>query len=160
MHGGFEVKTHSTVGYDFRIKELAINDKSVKLQIYDTAGQERYRSIASSYLKNAHAVFIVCDVNDKNTFEEIKKVWLGVVNDNLKQGGVVKVLVNKCDSEADAPNDVEKEFFRDKGLVWYRTSAKTGLNIQEVMKEVAIELMNKQKPPDLEETKAMKLQSA
>jgi small GTP-binding protein len=70
----------------------------VKLQIYDTAGQERYRSIASSYLKNAHAVILVYDVHNKNTFDEMKRVWLGIVNDQLKAGGIVIVFSNKSDT--------------------------------------------------------------
>ena len=67
--GTFDTKTNSTIGYDFRLKELTINSKTIKLQIYDTAGQERYRSIAASYLKNAHAVFLVFDIHNINTFE-------------------------------------------------------------------------------------------
>jgi Ras-related protein Rab-1A len=72
-----------TIGVDFRFKSLNINNKIVKMQIWDTAGQERFRTIVNTYYKSiiqiyldSHAVFLIFDLNSKDSFTDIKNYWI------------------------------------------------------------------------------------
>ena len=58
----------ATIGVDFRFKTLDVDDRQCKLQIWDTAGQERFRSITSAYYRGAHAIIIVYDLSNSESF--------------------------------------------------------------------------------------------
>ena len=89
----------TTIGVDFRFKTVKSNDKNIKLQIWDTAGQERFRTITNTYYKStptphsgAHAVFLVYDIINKESFESIQDFWLNEVESYADPGSVL-VLV-------------------------------------------------------------------
>lgn len=71
----------TTIGIDFKVKRVDVVDsntgasRQVMVQLWDTAGQERFRTLTSSYYRNAHAVVLVYDVNEPNTFYNIKQ-WI------------------------------------------------------------------------------------
>lgn len=76
----------TTIGVDFRFKTIKVDEKNVKLQIWDTAGQERFRTITNTYYKSiwyfyqdAHAVVMVYDITNMESFEDINKYWLNEV---------------------------------------------------------------------------------
>src|SRR5271165_522496 len=71
----FSEKFISTIGVDFKVKNLTVDKKQIKLQIWDTAGQERFRTIVSAYYKNIDCVFVIFDLTDVNSFDNIK-LWL------------------------------------------------------------------------------------
>ena len=66
----------STIGVDFKFKSLVVNGTKVKLQIWDTAGSEAFRSIVSAYYRGADAVVLVFDTTDHITFEDLKNFWI------------------------------------------------------------------------------------
>jgi Ras-related protein Rab-1A len=70
----------STIGVDFKFKTLDIKGKKVKMQIWDTAGSEAFRSIVSAYYRGANAVVLVYAIDDKFSFEELSKFWITEVN--------------------------------------------------------------------------------
>ncbi len=65
----------TTIGVDFRFKAFQIGDSTVKLQMWDTAGQEKFRTIASSYYKGANAIIIVFDLSDLRSFNDATNYW-------------------------------------------------------------------------------------
>lgn len=67
----------ATIGVDFRFKSLPLDGNKVKLQIWDTAGHERFRTITSSYYRGAHALMIVFDITDKQSFQDAVNYWYG-----------------------------------------------------------------------------------
>ncbi|CAM2699599.1 unnamed protein product [Rotaria socialis] len=101
----------ATVGIDFRNKNIVINNKQVKLQIYDTAGQERFRSIAHSYYRDAHALLLLYDISSIISFNHVRD-WLSEIKE-YAQTDVIIMLVAK---EYEVP--------------YVETSAKTGLNVE------------------------------
>ena len=65
----------ATIGVDFRFKSFMLNGESVKLQIWDTAGQEKFRTITSSYYRGAHALMIVFDITDMQSYQDATTYW-------------------------------------------------------------------------------------
>lgn len=85
-----------TIGAHFFSKEMEIEGEKVKVQIWDTAGQEQYHSITTSYFKNTAAALLVYEVNNRATFEDIK-VWLKELHERAHDGTAITLVGNKCD---------------------------------------------------------------
>ena len=66
----------STIGVDFKFKTLDVKGKKVKMQIWDTAGSEAFRSIVSAYYRGANAVVLVYAIDDKFSFQEMSEFWI------------------------------------------------------------------------------------
>ena len=89
----------STVGVDFRSKEINVYNTIVKLKIWDTAGQDKYRTITKQIFRGADGVILVFDVSNKESFEKIPN-WMKQVKSNLSLDEIgVIILGNKCDIE-------------------------------------------------------------
>lgn len=88
-----------TIGVDFKIRTLEAAGSKVKLQMWDTAGQEKFKSILTSYYKGTHGVLLVFDITDKQSFADVQ-LWMSEV-EKYGRENVVKILVgNKKDLEA------------------------------------------------------------
>jgi Ras-related protein Rab-1A len=107
----FSSKYTTTLGVDFSFKHLNINGKQIKLQIWDTAGQEQYRSLITTYYRHTNGVIIVFDLSDMNSFDNILKNWIGhVVAYVQDHSPKLLILGNKLDLQMksrDAPNATE-----------------------------------------------------
>ena len=75
----------NSIGVDFKLKNIQLDNKSIKLQIWDTAGQERFRTITTSYYKGAQAIVIVYDVTDKDSFDHVKTWMLDIEKEIEKE---------------------------------------------------------------------------
>lgn len=121
----------STIGVDWKIRTVELDGKQIKLQLWDSAGQERFRTIASSYYRGAHAVVVVFDLTDVKSFEAIES-WLEEIGEHAPT--VRKILIgNKSDlideraiEEADA-----RAFAKENGMQYMETSAKNADNVTE-----------------------------
>ena len=98
----------TTIGVDFRFKTVKSNNKNVKLQIWDTAGQERFRTITNTYYKSiyilhigAHAVILVYDITNLESFESIQNFWLDEVENYADPGTLLVLVGNKADMRQD-----------------------------------------------------------
>jgi len=123
----------ATVGIDFKIKTETINNKQYKLFLYDTTGQEKYKSIALNIIKNAQGIILMYDITDRKSFESIPD-WIKSVKDAKGSNFPMILLGNKLDKE-----DVRvikekegKELADEYNIKFFETSNKTGTNIQEV----------------------------
>ena len=129
----------ATIGVEFKDKILQINKKNVKLQVWDTSGQERYRSITKNFYRNADGVMFICDVTKESTFENIKN-WLIDSEQNSNNSNFKKILVgNKIDLQKERVIDKEKleNFANKKGMNFYEASAKEGTNVDQIFTELA-----------------------
>ena len=127
-----------TIGVDFKIKNLTVNNKSVKLNIWDTAGQERFKTITSAYYKGSHGVVIVYDITDKEGFNNILS-WLAEAKKHAGPN-VSRVLVgNKCDLQQERKVTWQegKDLADREGMAFFETSAKARINIHEVFEQLS-----------------------
>jgi small GTP-binding protein len=134
----------TTIGVDFKTKFIEIEGVKVKLQIWDTAGQEKFRTITKAYYRGAHGILLVYDVTSAESFNQTGQ-WMRSIQENMTDPVVVVFVGNKCDmdrvvSTADA-QDLAKEF----GVEYYETSAKTGMNVDDTFMGVAKAIMDSQK---------------
>ena len=86
------------MGIDFVSKNIVINEKSVRLQLWDTAGQERFRSLIPGYLRDSHAIFLVYDITNAYSFNNIN-TWLDYIKENRGEEVVIYIIANKIDDE-------------------------------------------------------------
>ena len=77
MYGSFDESCQSTIGIDFLTKTLHLEDRTVWLQLWDTAGHERFRTITSSYYRGAHALMVVFDLADRQSYQDAINYWYG-----------------------------------------------------------------------------------
>ena len=129
----------ATIGVEFRDKIIQIDNKKVKLQVWDTSGQERYRSITKNFYRNADGVMFVCDVTKEKTFDNIKN-WLIDSEQNANNSNFKKILVgNKIDLKEERVIDTEQlqNFANKKEMNFYETSAKDGTNVDKIFTELA-----------------------
>lgn len=119
-------------------------DVNVKFEIWDTAGQERYRALASMYYRNAQAALVVYDVTSSYSLGQAK-YWIKELQRQVNQTSIMIVLIgNKLDL-VDPNNNIEtdvaaQELVDQYNLYWFKTSAKTGQNIQNIFAQIAVRL--------------------
>lgn len=140
----------STIGVDFKIKTLVLNDpisgqkKTVKLQIWDTAGQERFRTIVSSYYRGAHACLLVYDISDKDSFDEMLE-WRAQMLSYAPTDIKMILVGNKNDI---SPKKVSTEtafaLANEWNIPFMETSALNGTNIHKVFNTLTMELVKQQ----------------
>ena len=121
----------TTIGVDFRFKTMVVKNKVVKIQIWDTAGEERYRSITTAYYRGAAAIIICCDCTNKESFNNIKN-WVEEIGKYTDKDAVDKmVFMNKCDltEERCIKKDEIDKFEKENGIKVLEVSAKTGEGI-------------------------------
>ena len=144
IHDKFNEEFQSTIGVEFGAKNLKIEDKIYRIQIWDTAGQENFRSITRAYYKNSVCAFVVYDITNKNSFQNIKS-W---IEDCKKQSPKTVLLIlvgNKVDLEDKRQVTYEEgSIFAEKnGMLFFETSAKNGKNIEEIFIKSSYEIAKK-----------------
>jgi small GTP-binding protein len=127
----FSTSHLATVGIDIKNKTFELDRDVVKLQIWDSAGQERFHSIASSFYKGAMGILLVYDCTNEDSFRNVGK-WLHSIQTHGSDN-VQKVLIgNKCDMPSRTVSTaVGERMAKEAGLKLFETSAKTNINIHE-----------------------------
>ena len=138
----FEIDSLSTLGVDVKYKYVTLNNKKIRMNIWDTAGQDRFKTIAKNYFKGANAVIFVFDVNHKNTIEKIK-FWINSVKDNSSNDIIEVIVGNKIDIEGkrEVTKEQMKSLGQDVNIETFETSAKTGEGINEVFNYLVTNLI-------------------
>jgi len=107
----------------------------VKLQIWDTAGQESFRSITRNFYQGSDGVFLVFDITNRATYDDIKNQWLREIRDHTSPSIVIYLIGNFSDMEEsrEVSHEEALEFARAQQFSHYiETSAKTGENVHEI----------------------------
>ena len=135
-----------TMGGAFFTKEIFIKelDKKIKFEVWDTAGQEKYRSITKMYYKDANAAILVYDITREESFLEIKKFWFNEVKDNSPESTVIAIPANKKDlyEYEEVSKDTGENFAFSQGAIFKETSAKEGNGVNELFKMIGIKLLS------------------
>uniref|UniRef100_A0A6I8Q255 RAB2A, member RAS oncogene family n=1 Tax=Xenopus tropicalis TaxID=8364 RepID=A0A6I8Q255_XENTR len=133
-----------TIGVEFGARMITIDGKQIKLQIWDTAGQESFRSITRSYYRGAAGALLVYDITRRDTFNHLT-TWLEDARQHSNSNMVIMLIANKSDLES--RREVKKEegeaFAREHGLIFMETSAKTASNVEEAFINTAKEIYEK-----------------
>ena len=140
----FTSNTKSTVGVELGIKFLKIKNTSTKIQIWDTAGQERYQAITSSYFRGSDGCFIVYDITNETSFNNIEKWFDKIHEENDKEIPVI-IVGNKCDleNERKIPTEKAKEKAQNLKCAFYETSALNAINIEQIFEELVNTIYDK-----------------
>ena len=144
VEGDFPGNIMSSIGVDFKTKQIDLDDRLIKLQIWDTAGHEKFRTITTSYYKSAHAIIILYDITQKASFDHIRN-WLTEIDKFGKQG-VLKVIVgNKLDMENNRKitKEVAENLALKYGIKLWEVSAKDNTNIEEMFLDTIKTLLEK-----------------
>jgi small GTP-binding protein len=129
--------TTPTVGSGCYVQSFKSSQGPVSLQIWDTAGEERYRSFTKLYSRGAEAAVIVFDVADELTFQAVTD-WIAVVRDSAADSLLIYIVGNKIDlDERVVTLDQGTEFAQKHGFKYYDVSAATGENIEFVFTDIA-----------------------
>jgi small GTP-binding protein len=142
----FSTKYRATIGVDFALKVMAWDAKtSVRLQLWDIAGQERFGHMTRVYYKEAVGALVVYDVTRPGTFEAVKK-WKTDLDENLSTAErplPVVLLANKCDlCEHGLDKDKMDTYIKDNGFIgWFETSAKEDINITKAVKALVSHIL-------------------
>ena len=125
-------------------KNIKVNDRTVRVQVWDTAGQEAFRSITRSYYKSSTCAFIVYDITNKKSFDNVAS-WLTECKEMCYKDILICLVGNKTDLES--KRVIKKEdglkFAEDKGLLFFETSAMNGNGIEELFNKATSEIVQK-----------------
>ena len=122
----------TTVGIDFQVKLLNINDKKIKIQIWDTAGEERYRVVAKNYFNTSDGFIIMYDITNRESFDDITN-WIEQIRDSTPNYKKSVLFGNKSDLNKlrNVQINEGKELAQKNDFKFFETSAKDGLNLNE-----------------------------
>ena len=139
VRGTFKDGFSSTIGAAFLSKTINVGDTQVKLQIWDTGGSERYRSLTSMYFQGAQAAIIVFDLSIPNTFQDVD-YWLKELKDKGPPSMIIGLAGNKSDLQNQrmiSSGEIDNLVAKQKIRVFKETSALNGQNINELFTEIA-----------------------
>ena len=130
----YQEKTELTLGAYFSNKIIIVDGYKINLEIWDTAGQEQYRSINNIFYKDAYICLMVYDITNKYTFNCIKDYWYEAVNENGMLGIIFGIAGNKNDlyEEEDVSEKEVEEFSNSINACFKLTSAKINTSIDDI----------------------------
>ena len=142
----FSLDYLTTLGVDYKHKKIKLkNGKDVRLRIFDTAGQERFKSVSASFVKKVDGVILIYDIGEKDSFEAVDN-WIKSIREIGKDKLPIILVGNKCDL-SDDKRQVSLKEGQDKAnefnIPFYETSCKEGINIKEVFEKLIDDIIEK-----------------
>ena len=138
----FEDNYNATIGIDFITQKMYIEDRTITLNLWDTAGQEKFKSLIPSYIKDSQAVVVVFDITNQDSFESIGK-WIEDARALRDEDQALVVIAgNKIDmdNERQVTHEDATKFAAEKGIPFYEVSALSGQNVQVMFNDIAKQL--------------------
>ena len=140
VNNKFTESYQATIGFEFLLMYFQVNKVKIKLQIWDTCGQEIYRSLIQGFYRNTTATILVFSKTNRSSFDNLG-MWIKDIKNNTEQDMPIFLLGNKCDEEnnkIEITNEEAEEITKQYNLKYFsETSAKTGYKINNVFEEVA-----------------------
>ena len=145
-NGIFNANYLATIGLDNFTKDEIIDNKTIRIKIWDTAGQEKYQSLTKGFFRNAQGIMVVFDVTNSETYKDIKywtqsiKAYMSSDIDKIS----VIIIGNKIDSiEREVKMGEAEVYCQELGYPYFETSAKTGENVDETIKYLVKQVIKK-----------------
>lgn len=140
----FNAIEQPTIGSTFLLHEEEVEDFRIEMQIWDTAGQEKYKSLSPIYCRGAAAAVVTFDLTNHDTFEKLEQ-WTNLVSEVSGTDTVIFIAANKCDltMKAQVTDEEMKTWTEARGYQLVKTSAKTGDGVFELFRAVAEALYRK-----------------
>ena len=132
----------NTIGGAYQQQNITLNNGvKIKLHIWDTSGQDRFRSMTNLYYRDAQVAILTYDVTNEQSLESLN-YWLNELNDKVEVDNMILCLAgNKNDVESSkkmVPTSKGKAFAEEHNMIFYETSAKTGAGIKELFQTIAV----------------------
>ena len=136
----FDESYQATIGFEFLLMHFKVNDLRIKLQIWDTCGQEMYRSLIQGFYRNTTATILVFSKTNRSSFDNLG-MWIKDIKNNTEQDMPILLAGNKNDEEKDkieVNKEEAEEISKQYNLRYFcECSAKTGYNINNIFEEIA-----------------------
>lgn len=141
VHDSFKPAMESTIGASFLTKTIHVDDRIYKYQIWDTAGQEKYRALAPMYYRGAAAAIVVYDITSESSFTMLK-TWISELRKHGPVNIVLAIAGNKLDlgDLKEVDSKVAQAYAESVGALFVETSAKTAINIAALFNEISKKL--------------------
>ena len=130
----FTDKMQSTIAIDFSCKTIKFGQNYLKIFLWDTAGQEKFKTIVSNYFNGANGVLLCFDISNRRTFEKLN-FWINELKEKLNIDELFMILIgNKKDKENERQISIEesKKFAKENNIPYFEISAKTNEGIEEM----------------------------
>ena len=129
--GEFSPDHEFTIGVEFGAKTISVNNRVIKLQIWDTAGQEQFRAVTRSYYRSSAAALVIFDTTRKETFRSVAR-WVEDVRNNSNKDVVLVLIGNKVDlvQERMVSRNEAAKLSQDFGMLYLQTSALRQDNVE------------------------------
>jgi small GTP-binding protein len=137
----------TTTGSTFCTKIMKFEEKNAEIsfEIWDTAGQEKYRCLTKIFYKNASIIILVYDITRKDSFEDIKNYWFNEIKESSNENIILAIVGNKSDliNEEEVNENEVRNYAEEKGMFFYSTSAKMKEGINELFNNVGLKFLEK-----------------
>lgn len=153
VHNTFTVGNESTIGASYLSKTIVIGDRTIKFNIWDTAGQEKYRALAPMYYRGSQACVIVYDVTSLASYKSVTG-WIRELQSHAPSEVVLALAANKSDLTTKSTVSVKeaKTLADNIGAIFVETSAKNSLNVHQLFVNIVPKLrFNQSRPGSLSE---------
>ncbi|CAF1390975.1 unnamed protein product [Adineta steineri] len=140
----FDEDKAATIGVDYKVEQLEINDNRVKLIIWDTAGQERFHTLSPAYYRGAQGAILVYDICDRQSFRQLDRLWISELDIFSTKINVIKMLVgNKIDQKhsREVTYDEGVRFARKHAMLFIEASARTSEGVQVAFEELVEKIL-------------------
>ena len=141
----YDMSTTLTLGASAQTKTICFsNTKRLRLEVWDTAGQECYRSLNKIFYRDAKIVILVYDITNRKTFEDLKYYWYRQVESSCEKNPIIGIAGNKCDlfTEEQVSEEEGKEFAMKVGATFKIVSALNGTGVNELFKELSAKVFD------------------
>lgn len=138
----------ATTGVEFCVKIITLDDRKIKLQIWDTSGQERFKSITTPYFRNAHGIILVFDLTNRKSFQNLEK-WLNEIVFLMSDSNYKIILAgNKSDDKFNRHvfDHEIKNFSERNKLPYIEVSARQNVRIEELFETITTDILNSNIP--------------
>ena len=128
--------TEGITDHSIDLTYVEFNNRTLRMELWDTAGQEKYRSLTSIIYKDADAAILVYDITNNESFTALKQYWLNEVKENCPSDIVIAVAGNKSDLVGQVDEEEVRRFVEENEIVFKNTSAVDNSGIKELFRDV------------------------